>query len=145
MSDSLRPRGLQLTRLLCPPYLLEFAQIHVHWINDAIQSSHRLLPPSHLAFNFSQHCWETFPTGSFPMSWLFKSSDLSIGTSASVSVLSMNFQGWFPLGLTSLISLLSKRLSRVFSSTTVWQHLFFGAQPSLWSNSHIHTWLLGKP
>ena len=59
-------------------------------------------------------------------------------------ILPVNIQGWFPLGLTSLISLLSKGLSRVFSNTTVWKHQFFGAQPSLWSNSHIHTWLLEK-
>ena len=58
--------------------------------------------------------------------------------------LSMNIQAWFLLGLTALI-LLSKGLSRVFSSITVWKHQFFGAQPSLWSNSHIHTWLLEKP
>jgi len=56
----------------------------------------------------------------------------------------MNTQGWFPLGLTGLISLLSKGLSRVFSSTTVWKCQFFRAQPSLWSKSHIHTWLLEK-
>ena len=56
-----------------------------------------------------------------------------------------NEQGWFLLGLTDLISLLSKGLSRVFSSTTVWRHQFFSVQPSLWSNSHIHTWLLEKP
>ena len=56
----------------------------------------------------------------------------------------MNIQGWFPLGLTSLISLLSKGLSRVFSNTTVWKYQFFGAQPSLLSNSHICTWLLEK-
>ena len=68
----------------------------------------------------------------------------SIRSSASASVLTMNIQGWFPLELTGLISLLSKRLSRVFSSTTVQKHLFFSAQPSLWSNSHIHTWLLEK-
>ena len=67
----------------------------------------------------------------------------SIG--ASVSVLPMKIHGWFPLGSTGLISLLSlKRLSRVFSSTTVWKHQFFSTQPSLWSNSHIHTWLLKK-
>ena len=57
---------------------------------------------------------------------------------------SNEYQGWLPLGLTSLISLLSKGLSRVFSSTTVQKHWFFGNQPSLWSNSHIHTWLLEK-
>ena len=55
--------------------------------------------------------------------------------------LSINIQGWSPLGLTGLISLLSKELSRVFSSTTVRKHPFFSAQPYLWSNSHIHTWL----
>ena len=64
---------------------------------------------------------------------------------SSASVLPMNIQGWFPLGLTGLISLLSKGLSRVFSSTTIWKHQFFGAQPSLWSNSHICTGLLKKP
>ena len=66
----------------------------------------------------------------------------SIGISASASVLPMNIQDWSPLGLTGLISLQSKGLSRVFSNTTVQTHQFFGAQPSLWSNSHIHTWLL---
>ena len=74
---------------------------------------------------------------------LFTSSGQSIG--ASASVLSMNIQGWFPLGLTGLISLLSKGLSRVFSNTTVQKHQFFSTQPSLWSNFHIHTWLLEKP
>ena len=64
---------------------------------------------------------------------------------ASASVLPMNIQGWFPLGLTGLISLLSPGLSRDLSSTTVWKHQFLSIQPSLWSNSHIHTWLLEKP
>ena len=64
---------------------------------------------------------------------------------ASASVLPMNIQGWFPLGLTDLISLQCKGLSRVFSSTTIQKHQFFGAQPSLWSNSLICTWLLEKP
>ena len=68
-----------------------------------------------------------------------------IGASASASVLPMNIHGWFPLGLTGLISLQSKGLSRVFSSTTVQKHQFFGTQPSLLSNSHICTWLLKKP
>ena len=67
----------------------------------------------------------------------------SIRTSASV--LPMNIQGWFPLELTGLISLQSKRLSRVFFNTTVQKHQFFSTQPSLWSNFHIHTWLLEKP
>ena len=69
---------------------------------------------------------------------------LNYGTSASSSVLPVNSQGWFPLGLTSLISLQSKGLLRVFSSTPVRKHHFFGVQPSLWFNSHICTWWLGK-
>ena len=68
----------------------------------------------------------------------------NFGASASASVLPLNVQGWFPLGLTSLICLPSKELSKVFSSTTVQKHQFFGAQPSLCSNFHIHTWLLEK-
>ena len=77
---------------------------------------------------------------SFLMSQLFPSGGQSIG--ASASVLPMNIQDWFPLGLTVLISLLSKELSRVFSSTTIQKYQFFGTLPSLWSNSHIHTWLV---
>ena len=82
---------------------------------------------------------------SFLLSWLFTSCGLSIGALASASVLPMNIHGWSPFGLTGLISLQSTRLSRVFSNTTVWRHQFFGSQPSLWSNSPIHTWLLEKP
>ena len=67
-----------------------------------------------------------------------------IGASPSASLLRMNIQGWFPLGLTGLISLLSKGLFIVFSNTTVQKHPFFSAQPSLWSSSHIHTWLLSS-
>ena len=69
----------------------------------------------------------------------------SIGVSALASVLPMNIHVWLPLGLTGWISLQSKGLSRVFSNTTVWKHQFFSAQPSLWSNSHISTWLQEKP
>ena len=69
----------------------------------------------------------------------------SSGASASTSVPPMNIQDWFPLGWTGWISLQSKGLSRVFSNTTVQKHLFFGTQLPLWSNSHIHTWLLEKP
>ena len=72
-------------------------------------------------------------------------SGQSIGVSASPSLLLMDIQGWFPLGLTSLISLLSRGLSRVFSNTTVQKHQFFNTQPCLWSNSYIHMWLLEKP
>ena len=71
------------------------------------------------------------------MSQLFASSGQSTGASASATVLPMNIQGWFPLGLTGLISLLSKGLWRVFSNTTTWKHRFFGVQPSLWFNSYI--------
>ena len=80
----------------------------------------------------------------FPANQFFTSGSQSIGAPASASVLPMNIQGWFPLRLTGLISLLSKVLSRVFSCTTIWKHKFFSAQPSLWSNSHIHTWLQEK-
>ena len=86
---------------------------------------------------------QSFPaSGSFPVSWLFTSGGQNIGASVPASVLPMNSQSWFPLGLTVWISLLSKGLSRVFSSTTVWKYQFWGAQPSLWSNSHIYRWLL---
>ena len=83
-------------------------------------------------------CPQSFPaSGSFPVSQFFTSDGQSIRASASSSVLPVNNQDWFPLGLTGLISLQSKGLSRVFSSTTIWNHQFFGAQPCLWSNSHI--------
>ena len=89
-------------------------------------------------------CPQSSPVSeSFPMSQLFTSGGQSIG--ASASVLPMNIQGWFPLGLTGLISLQSKGLSRVFSSTAIWKHQFLSAQTSLWSNSHTCTWLLEKP
>ena len=78
------------------------------------------------------------------MSLLFASNAQNIGASALASVLPMNVQGWFPLGLTGLICLKSKGLSRVFSSTMIQKQQFFGAQPSLWSNSYIHAWLLEK-
>ena len=79
-------------------------------------------------------CLQSFPaSGSFSMSQLFASGGQSIRSSASASVLPMKIQGWFPLGLIGLISSLSKGLSRVFSSTTVQKHQFFGTLPSLWS------------
>ena len=111
-------------------YLPEFAQTHIHWINNAIQPSHPLSPPF-----FS--CPQSFPAlWSFPMSRLFTSGGQSIGASGAASILPMNIQGWFPLGLMGLISLPSKGLSRVFSNTTVQKHQFFSTQLSLWSNSH---------
>ena len=103
--------------------LLEIAQTHVHRVGDAIQPFHPLSSPSPPSFNLSQH------QGLFPMSRLFASSGQSIGASASASVLLMNIQCWFPLGLTGLISLQPKGFSRVFSSTTVWKNQFFGTQP----------------
>ena len=102
--------------------------------NHLILHRQLLLPP------------QSFPaSGSFPMSQFFTSGGQRIGVSASTSVLPMNIQDWFPLGLTGWISLQSKELSRVFSSTTVWKHQFFNPQPSLGSNSHIHIWPLEKP
>ena len=90
-------------------------------------------------------CLQSFPASvSFPMIQLFESGGLSIGASASASVLPVDIRGWPPLGLAGLISLLSKRLPRVFSSTTVRKHQFFGVQLFLWSNSHICMWLLEK-
>ena len=91
-------------------------------------------------------CPQSFPkSGSFPMSQFFTPGGKSIGVSASASMLSMKIQTWFPLGLPGLIFLLSKGLSRVFSSTTVQKHQISADQPSLWSSSHIHPWLLEKP
>ena len=96
-----------------PHHLPEFAQVRVHWISDAIQPSHPLLPLF--------PCLQSFPASeSFPVSWLFASGSQSTG--ASASILPMNIQSWFPLGLTGLISLQSKGLSRIFSNTTVWKH-----------------------
>ena len=121
-------------------YLLEFAQTHVHWVSDVIKPFHPLSPPSPPALNLSQH------QGFFLRNQLFTSGSQSIGALPSASVFPMNIQGWLPLGLTGLISLLSKRLfSSVFSSTTLWKHQFFGTQTSVWSNSHIVTSLLEKP
>ena len=120
-------------------YLLEFTQTHVHWISDAIQPSHPLLPPSPPALNLSQH------QGLFH--WVGSSNQV---TKVLELQPQQQFFQWifktFLSGLTGSISLLSKGLSRVFSNTTVQKHEFFGAQPlSLWSNSHFHTWLLKKP
>ena len=116
--------------------LPEFAQTYVHWVNDAIQPFHPLLSLSPPALNLSQ-------PQSLSNESALQSSSQSIGSSASVSVLPVNIQGWFLLGLTGLITLLSKGHSKVFSSTTVWNCQSFGAQTSLWSNSHICTFFRG--
>ena len=116
-------------------YLPEFAQTRVHWVGDATQPFHHLSPPYPLS--------SIFPSiRVFSVSWLFASGGQSIG--ASASVLPINIQGWFPSGLTDFVSLLSKGLSRVFSSTIIQKHQLFDVQPSLSYNSHIHTWLLEK-
>ena len=138
MSNSLQPHGLQQARLPClllSPGVCSNSCSLSRWCYPTISSS---VTP------FSS-CLQSFPaTGSFQMSWLFTSGGQSTGASASASVLPVYIQGWFPLGLTSLISCESKGLSRGFSST-IHKHQFFSTQPSLWSNSHICTWLLEKP
>ena len=120
----------QLCPALCDPmdcstpgfpvlhHLPELAQTHIHWVGDAIQPSHPLSFPSRPAFNLSQRQGQ---------GQIFASGGQSIGVSALASVLSMNIQDWFPLGLTGLISMPSKGLSRVFSNTTVQKHQFFAA------------------
>ena len=136
----------KLCRTLCNPMdhdtadfsvlhsLPELAQIHVHWVGDAIQPSHLLFPPSSFAFNLSKH--------QSLFQWVGSWHQVAKILELQLQSLTMHIQGWFPLGLTSLIS---KGLSKVFSGTTIWKHQFFSIQPSLWSNSHILTWLLKKP
>ena len=124
MSDSLRPHGLQHTRLPSPSSAPEIIQTHGHWVSDVIQPSHHpLSSPSPRAFNLSQH------QGLFKwVSQFFTSGGQSIGASSAASVLPKNIQDWFPLQLTGLISLQSKGLLRIFSNTTVQKHQFFSAQ-----------------
>ena len=134
-TDSLLLNGVQHDRLPCPSLSPGFClnSYPLSWWHYATISS------SVSPFSSPQ----SFPTsGSFPTSWLFAPGGQSIGT--SVSLLPMNIQDWFPSGWTGLISLQSKGLSRVFSSTTIWKYQFFSFQPSLWSNTHICTWLLEK-
>ena len=138
MSDSLTPHGQQHSRPPCPSPTPRVYSNSYHWVSDAMQPPHPLFSPSPLHQSF-------LASGSFPMGQLFTSGGQSIGASASASVLPVNIQGWFLLGLIGLISLMSEGLSRVFSSTTIQKNQLFGAQSSLWSNSHIRTWLLEKP
>ena len=137
MSDSLWPCGLQHTSLPCPsptPRACSYSCLSRWWCHPTISSF--VVP----------FCLQSFPASeSFLISEPFASGGQSIGASASASVLPVNIQDWFSLELTGLISLQSNRLSRVFYSPKVQKHQFFRAQPSLWSNSHIHTWLLEKP
>ena len=132
MSDSLQPHGLHHTRLPClslsPGVCSNSCPLSL-WFYLSISSS-----AAPLSF-----CHQSFPASRpFPMSWLLASGSQTIGTSASASVLPMNIQGWFPLGLTGLISLLSKGLSKVFSSTTIWKHLFCSTQAFWWSQWKFH-------
>ena len=137
VSYSLWLHGLQHDRLPCPlpsPRACSNSRPLSWWCHPAISSS--VVP-------FSS-CLQYFPgSGSFPKSQLFASGGQSNGDSASA--LPINIQDWFPLGLIGLIFLQCKGFSRVFSSTTVQKHQFFGAKLSLRSNSHIPTWLLEKP
>ena len=139
VSNSLWPHEPQHARPPCPsptPGAYSNSCSSSWWCHPTISSS--------VAPFFS--CLQSFPaSGSFPRSQFFTSGGQSIGVSASVSVLPMNIQDWFPFRWTGWISLQSKGLSRVFSNTTVQKHQFFGAQFSLQSNSHIHMWLLEKP
>ena len=131
MANSLRPHGLQHARPPCPsptPRVCSNSCPSSRWCHPTISSS--VVPFS---------CLQSFlASGAFLRSQFFASGGQSIGASASVSVLPMNIQDWFPLGWTGWISLQSEGLSRVFSNTTVQKHQFFGAQLSSQSNSHIH-------
>ena len=123
----LQPHELQHASLLCPSVSPEFAQTHDCWVSDTIHPF--------FARPFSS-CTQFFPASeSFPMSWLFTSGGQSTGVSASV--LPMNIQCWFSLGLTDLSSFQSEELSRDFYITIIWKNQIFEVQPSLWSNSHI--------
>ena len=136
MSNSLWPHGLQHVRRPCPlpsPEACSNSCPLSWWYYPTISSS--VIP-------FSS-CLQSFP-GSFLLSWLLTSGSQSIGALASASVIPVNIQDWFPLGLAGWISLLSKGLSGVFSSITVWNHQFFGTQPSLWSNSQYPYMTTGK-
>ena len=135
MSDSLRTHALHHPKLAC-------SSLSPGVCSNSCPLSWSCHPTISSSVTLFSSCPQSLPaSGSFPMSQLFKSGGQSIG--ASVSVLPM--KGWFPLGLTGWISLVSKRLSKVFSSTTVQKHQLFGTQPSLWSISHIHTWPLENP
>ena len=140
MSDYLWPHGQQHTRLPCPSPppgdCLNLCPLSRWW--------HPTISPSVIPFS---SCLQSFPaSGSFPMSRLFTSGGQSIGASASASVIPMNIQDLFPVGLTGLISFLSRGLSRVFSSTIVWRYQFFSAQLSLFMVQLSHPYMTtGKP
>ena len=137
MSSCLWPHGLQHSRLPCP-------SLSPRVCSDSCPLNQWCHPPiSFFVAPFSS-CPQFCPaSGSFPVSWLFTSYGQNIG--ASASVLPVNIHAWFPFIVTGLISLLSKKLSWIFSSIKVQKHQFLSTHPSLWLNSHIHTWLLEKP
>ena len=130
---------MQYARLTCPsPSLRACSNSYPlsRWCHPTISSF--VVPLS--------SCLQFFPaSGYFPMSRFFASGGQSTGTSALVPVFPMTIQSWFSLELTGLISLQFKGLSRVFSNFIIQEYKFFGTQPSLWSNSHIHTWLRENP
>ena len=140
-------QSLGCVRLFAPPWaaacqaslsftVSEFAQIH----ESVMLSNHLILCHPLLLLP------QSFPASeSFPVSRLFTSGGQSIGVSASALALPMNNQGWLHLGLTGLVSSLSRELSGVFSRPKIWKHQFFTTQSSLWSNCHICTWPLKKP
>ena len=136
VSDCLWPHELQHARLPCPSPTPD------SWSSPKLMSIESVMLSNHFILCLPLHsCPQSFPaSGSFQTSQLFTSVGQSIGVSGSTSILPMNIQDWSPLGWTGWISLQSKGLSRVFQ-----KHQFFGAQLSLQSNSHIHTWLLEKP
>ena len=139
MSDSLRPHELQHARLPCPSlcsWVRSNSCLLSQWRHPTISSSVTPFSSSSQSFPAS----ESFPINESA----FHIREAKVLALQHQSSQWMNYQGWFPLGLTGMISLLSKELSRVFSSTTIQKHHFFGAQPSLWY-SHICTWILEKP
>ena len=136
---TLRPHEPQHARPPCPsPTFRVYSNScpMSQWCHPTISSS--VIP-------FSFRLQSFLASGSFQKSQFFASGGQSIGVSASTSVRPMNIQDWFRFGLTGLTCIQSKGLSTVFSSTTVCKYQFFGAQPSLWSNSNICTCLLEKP
>ena len=139
VSDSLWPHGLQHARPPCPspfPKVCPYS-CPLHWW------CHPTISPSDVLFSFHP---QSFPgSGTFPMSQLFASDDQNTGASASASVLPISIQDLFPWRLIGLISLLSKGLSGVFSSTTAQRHQLFGILPSLQSSSRNCMWPLRRP
>ena len=144
--------NLAVVQSLCHVWLFESPWTAAHqaslsftisWSLLKLMSIELVIPSNHLIL-----CHPLFLLPSiFPSIRVFSNESAfcikcqSTGVLASASVLPINIQGWYPLGLTGLISLLSKELSRVFSHT-IWKHQFFSTQPSLWSSSHICLWLL---